>query len=190
MIRWPWILGVLITFVGWQLFTMQQEGPVTANDLSYQRTIEEKATIDHDTVPTLVKPEPLKLKVILKEHYMDGVIATTTQEETIWSMVDFWARYKGWTVEDQQLDQVVFKRDVKDISPLTKQQGYFGLTKDGELAVFQGEPGNGKVIEAFKPIPIKPLESRRKTELKSGIKIKNFDHFEQVLKQYSTQDEL
>ncbi|MGI8316019.1 BofC C-terminal domain-containing protein [Halobacillus mangrovi] len=187
MIRWLFIIGIVVIFAGWQAIHFEEERPLTASDLSYQRAVEVK---NQDTVSTLVKPEPLKLTVILKEHYMDGVIETTKKEETIWSMVDFWAQYEGWTVENQQLDQVVFKREVKDISPLTKQQGYFGLTEDGELAVFQGDPEDGKVIEAFKPIPVKPLESRRKTELKSGIKIKDYDHFEQVLKQYSTQGEV
>lgn len=150
-----------------------------------------KATVqneEREAVPTLVKAEPLELKVVLNEYYLDGVMETTKVTETIWSMMDFWAAYEGWTVESQDVDRVVFSRKVEDISPLTKQQGYFGLTENGELAVFQGLPSQGKVIESFKPVPIQPLESKRKLELEKGIKIKSFRHFRQVLEQFSTEE--
>lgn len=190
MKRWVWVLTLCLVVVGWQVSEQIQSEPLTAEDTSPQRIINGKAEKNADTVKTLVKPEPLNLTVILKQHYIDGVTETTKKEETIWSMMDFWAAYEGWTVEEQDLDKVVFQRQVEDISPLTKQQGYFGLTKDGELAVFQGLPDHGKVMESFKPVPIKPLESKWKKELKTGIKIKDYRHFEQVVQQYSKQREI
>lgn len=187
MNRWALIVGLAIAFAFISYTIIDQTPPKTVKENTPQRTIQVK---EENAVKTQVKPEPLKLTVILKEHYIDGVMETTKKEETIWSMMDFWASYEEWTLEDQQLDKVVFQRKVEDISPLTKQQGYFGLTNDGELAVFQGIPNEGKVMESFKPIPIKPLESKRESELKDGIKIKNYRHFEQVVRQYSEQDEV
>lgn len=187
MKRWALIVGLAIGFAVISYTIIDQIPPKTVKDNTPQRTIQAK---EENAVKTLVKPEPLKLTVILKEHYIDGVMETTKKEETIWSMVDFWASYEEWTLEDQQLDRVVFQRKVEDISPLTKRQGYFGLTNDGELAVFQGVPNEGKVMESFKPVPIKPLESKRESELKDGIKIKNYRHFEQVVRQYSEQGEV
>ncbi|SFJ17074.1 forespore regulator of the sigma-K checkpoint [Halobacillus dabanensis] len=187
MKRWALIVGLAIGFAVISYTIIDQTPPKTVKDNTPQRTIQVK---EENAVKTLVKPEPLKLTVILKEHYIDGVMETTRKEETIWSMMDFWASYEDWTLEDQQLDRVVFERKVEDISPLTKQQGYFGLTNDGELAVFQGVPNEGKVMESFKPVPIKPLESKRESELKDGIKIKNYRHFEQVVRQYSEQGEV
>ncbi len=180
-----WVLGVsilLTSFAIWQFADGEKELIRPAHDVSMQRPLKAESV---EAVPTLVKEDPLELKVILKTHYMDGVTETTTKLEKIWSMMDFWAEYEGWTVADQQLDRVVFQRQLTDISPLTKQQGYFGLTPDGELAVYYGEPEEGKVIESFKPIPIKPLESKRKILLEDGIKIDNVKHFQQVLKQYT-----
>ncbi|MEC3882607.1 BofC C-terminal domain-containing protein [Halobacillus sp. HZG1] len=189
MKRWAWIVGLTIgvTVLSWSM--IDQTPQKTFKDNTPQRVIQGKQE-QIESVETLVKPEPLKLTVILKEHYIDGVTETTKKEEIIWSMMDFWASYEGWTVEEQQLDKVVFQREVDDISPLTKQTGYFGLTEDGELAVFQGLPDQGKVIESFKPVPIKPLETKRENELKQGIKIKDHRHFEQVVRQFSKQDEV
>ncbi|QAS54707.1 bypass-of-forespore protein C [Halobacillus litoralis] len=181
-------MGLLV--LSWAFVSNSQPEPLAAEDNSTQRIIQGKGSQSTDTVKTLVKPEPLKLKVILREHYIDGVTETTKKEETIWSMMDFWATYEDWTVEEQHIDTVVFQRHVEDISPLTKQQGYFGLTENGELAVFQGLPDNGKVMESFKPIPVKPLESKREKELETGIKIKDQRHFEQVLQQYSDEGEV
>ncbi|MFZ0371068.1 MAG: intercompartmental signaling factor BofC [Halobacillus sp.] len=187
MNRWLWIIPASLIFAGWQWFAAEEEVSLRAEDLSYQRTVINKT--EENAVETLVNPEPLTIKVVLKQHYLDGVTETIHKEETIWSMVDFWSAYEGWSIESQELDQIVFKRQVKDISPLTKQQGYFGLTEDGELAVFEGAPSEGKVIESFKPIPIEPLESKRKSELKDGIKIKDASHFEQVVKQYAGEEQ-
>lgn len=189
MKSWLWMVGVVAVFtlLGWSL--IDQGASKISRDNAPQRVIQGKES-QNESVQTLVKADPLKLTVILKEYYIDGVTETTEKEETIWSMVDFWAAYEGWMVEEQELDRVVFQRQVEDISPLTKHQGYFGLTESGELAVFQGIPNKGKVIESFKPIPIKPLESKGERELKSGIKIKDYRHFEQVVRQYSEENEV
>ncbi|WP_226583337.1 BofC C-terminal domain-containing protein [Halobacillus litoralis] len=190
MRRRIWVLGVIlgIALMYWPYSIYTSTNPVQEN--ASQREIQAKETSNSKALETLVKPEPLKLTVILKEHYIDGVTETTKKEETIWSMMDFWSSYEGWMIEEQNLDRIVFQRQVEDISPLTKQQGYFGLTEDGELAVFQGIPNEGKVIESFKPIPIKPLESKRINELENGIKIRDYRHFEQVVHQYSDETEV
>ncbi|GEN51944.1 BofC C-terminal domain-containing protein [Halobacillus faecis] len=189
MKRWALIVGLAIGMAVLSWAMIDHTPQKTIKDNTPQRVIQGKGS-QSEAVVTLVKPEPLKLTVILKEHYIDGVTETTKKEETIWSMMDFWASYEGWTVEEQELDQVVFQRKVNDISPLTKQTGYFGLTEDGELAVFQGLPDQGKVIESFKPVPIKPLETKREKELKQGIKIKDHRHFEQVVRQFSKEEEV
>ncbi|MBX0358845.1 BofC C-terminal domain-containing protein [Halobacillus sp. Nhm2S1] len=189
MKRWALIVGLAIGMAVLSWSMIDHTPQKTFKDNMPQRVIQGKGS-QSEAVATLVKPEPLKLTVILKEHYIDGVTETTKKEETIWSMMDFWASYEGWVVEEQELDQVVFQRQVDDISPLTKQTGYFGLTEDGELAVFQGLPDQGKVIESFKPVPIKPLETKREKELKQGIKIKDHRHFEQVVRQFSKEEEV
>ncbi|TGB04189.1 BofC C-terminal domain-containing protein [Halobacillus salinus] len=185
MMRLVVTILLLMTAVGCQ------EG-MEAHDLALaSRGKVEKVMVplrEPEAAPTLVKAEPLELTVVLNQYYLDGVTETTEVNETIWSMMDFWAEYEGWTLESQAVDRVVFSRKVEDISPLTKKQGYFGLTEAGELAVFQGLPSQGKVMESFKPVPVQPLESKRKLELEKGIKIKSYTHFKQVLERYSDQD--
>ncbi|WP_237416818.1 BofC C-terminal domain-containing protein [Halobacillus halophilus] len=180
---------------GWLLVCMVlascSPAVLEGQDHSLMRSVEktEKGTSEA-SVETLVQAEPLELTIVMKERYLDGVVETTTKQETIWSMMDFWASYEGWRIENQELDRIVFQRQVEDISPLTKQHGYFGLNENGELAVFQGIPNEGKVMESFKPIPVKPLESKRIDLLKGGIKIKDSSHFEQVVHQYAGENQM
>ncbi|WP_373562357.1 BofC C-terminal domain-containing protein [Halobacillus litoralis] len=180
---------------GWLLVCMVlascSPAVLEGQDHSLMRSVEktEKGTSEA-SVETLVQAEPLELTIVMKEHYLDGVVETTTKQETIWSMMDFWASFEGWRIENQELDRIVFQRQVEDISPLTKQHGYFGLNENGELAVFQGIPNEGKVMESFKPIPVKPLESKRIDVLKGGIKIKDSAHFEQVVHQYAGEKQM
>ncbi|WP_181349701.1 BofC C-terminal domain-containing protein [Thalassobacillus sp. CUG 92003] len=134
--------------------------------------------------PSRVKKDPLQLTVILKTEYIDGVTERQEEVETIWSMADFWAEYEGWTVSDQSLDTIVFVKQANEISPLTEQNGYFGLNSEGDLAVFNGKPAQGNVIESFQPIPVKQLESLKLNQLQEGIKIKDAHHFRQVTKTY------
>ncbi|MCA0969955.1 intercompartmental signaling factor BofC [Halobacillus litoralis] len=186
MLRLVGTILLLLTVVGCQ------EG-MESNDLPFaQKGQVERSMIPSsekvNAVSSRVNAEPLELTVELNKHYLDGVTETTKIQETIWSMMDFWAEYEQWTIESQELERIVFSRQVEDISPLTKKQGYFGLTDNGEIAVFRGMPGNGEVIESFKPIPVKPLESKRRQELEKGIKIQDFRHFQQVLEQLSTKE--
>ncbi|WP_062513856.1 BofC C-terminal domain-containing protein [Halobacillus sp. KGW1] len=187
MKRLWWAIGISLLLVGWQGMENSSDRPLKAEDHPFQRNIDGKVS-ESSTEETRVQVEPLTLIVVLKKHYRDGVTETTQEEETIWSMPDFWAEYAGWTVEEQEVGKIVFQRQVEDISPLTKSQGYFGLNKDGELAVFQGLPDHGEVIESFKPVPVKPLESKYKNKLKTGIKIKDFRHFEQVVQRVTEEE--
>ncbi|MBH0229998.1 BofC C-terminal domain-containing protein [Halobacillus yeomjeoni] len=188
MKRWVWVVTIVFVFTGWQTLSFNEKPGLSASDSPLQRTVGAKS--NEVVQPTLVRPEPLQLTIQLKKYYMDGVIETVKKEETIWLMMDFWAAYEGWSVESQDLDEIVFQKEVEDISPLTKKQGYFGLNENGELAVYNGDPQEGNVIEAFQPIPVKALESKRKIELENGIKIKDYQHFEQVLKLYSEDKEV
>ncbi|UOQ93853.1 intercompartmental signaling factor BofC [Halobacillus shinanisalinarum] len=179
MFRWIYGAMLILSFSVWQL-TSVDDGSLTAEDIPTQRTLEKKA----EAVSSTVREEPVTFKVTTKKHYLDGVTETTKKQEVIWSMADFWVKYRDWTIVEHELEQMVFSKQVDEISPITEQKGYFGVTAEGELAVFQGTPSEGNIMKSFKPIPLKPLEAKRKLKLEDGIKITSSKHFQQVLSQY------
>lgn len=103
------------------------------------------------------------------------------KEETVWAMEDLWAQYKDWKLVDMGLDGIIFEKKIDDISPLLKTNGYFGITENGILSIFNGKPGKENIIQSFFQIDIDKLESHRQMELKEGIPIKTKDHYIQVL---------
>jgi forespore regulator of the sigma-K checkpoint len=126
---------------------------------------------------------PLTVEVKLKRTYLDGEVSEEIVEETIWAMEDFWNHYRdaGWQLIDQNEEQIVFQKTMDDISPLLKTNGYFGLTEDGVLSIFNGKPGSSNVIQSFFQVDTKKLESRQHDTLIKGIPIETKDHYVKVL---------
>lgn len=138
--------------------------------------------------PTTVEVSgPLTVNVILQRHYLDGKTSEEVLKETIWSMEDFWANYSDWQLVDQQEGKMIFKKNIDDISPLLKTNGYFGISEDGTLSIFKGIPAESEeVIQSFFQIDISKLESRQQEELKKGIPVVSKDHYIQVIESFKT----
>ncbi|THE15323.1 regulator [Bacillus timonensis] len=130
---------------------------------------------------------PLEVTVILERVYVDGEVSEEILKETILSMEDFWAQYEDWNLVHQDEEQVVFQQRIDDISPLLKTNGYFGLTEDGILSIFNGKPAESdKVIQSFFQIDVEKLESYQHDLLKKGIKIGSKDEYINVIETYKT----
>ncbi|WP_077621034.1 intercompartmental signaling factor BofC [Bacillus sinesaloumensis] len=130
---------------------------------------------------------PLEVTVILERVYVDGEVSEEILKETILSMEDFWAQYENWNLVHQDEDQVVFQQHIDDISPLLKTNGYFGLTEDGILTIFNGKPEESdKVIQSFFQIDTDKLKSYEHDLLKKGIKVGTKDEYINVIETYKT----
>ncbi len=137
--------------------------------------------------------EPINLKVVLERVYLDGEISEETIQESVISLADFWAKYDQWELMSISETALVFRKQVDDISPLLKANGYFGVTDNGILTIFNGRPGQSRIIQSFFQIDVKKLESHRQEELFKGIPVKTKDRYKKVLetfKPYSTQEKL
>ncbi|WHY33228.1 intercompartmental signaling factor BofC [Cytobacillus firmus] len=129
---------------------------------------------------------PLMIKVILEREYLDGEVSQETIEETIWTLEDFWAKYEQWQLVDMDIDYMVFSRKMDDISPLLKANGYFGVTEDGTLTIFNGKPQKTNIIQSFFQIDLGKLESTKCEELKKGIPIVSKDRYVEVLETFKS----
>lgn len=127
---------------------------------------------------------PLEVTVILERVYLDGEISEERIQEKVWSMEDLWLHYDGWQFIRRENNTVVFKQSVDDISPLLKTNGYFGLSEDGVLTIFNGRPVESKIIQSFFQIDIGKLESRKREQLQKGIPIKTKDQYQKVIEAF------
>ncbi|PLT31001.1 regulator [Peribacillus deserti] len=128
--------------------------------------------------------KPVEKEVILQRVYVDGDISEESIMETIWSMEDFRAQYTGWQLISQNDKKIVFQKEINDISPLLKTNGYFGLSDDGTLTIFNGRPSESHIIQSFFQLDIKKLEGRTQKKLYDGIKISDKKHYNDVLETF------
>ncbi|WLD92223.1 BofC C-terminal domain-containing protein [Alkalihalobacillus sp. AL-G] len=127
---------------------------------------------------------PLTVEVHLQRNFLDGERSVDVIYETIWSMEDFWSSYEDWQLVDQNLERVIFEQKVDDISPLSKVNGYFGLTEDGILTIFNGSPVQSEIIQSFYQVDVKKLESSLIQKLEQGIPVRSKQNYKAVLNQY------
>lgn len=121
------------------------------------------------------------MEVVLQRHYLDGEISEEIVIETIWSMEDFWSFYNDWQLVDQNEKQIIFKKELNDISPLLKVNGYFGLSDDGTLNIYNGKPDENRVIQSFFQVNTSKLKSHLHEQLMKGIPISTKEHYLEVL---------
>ncbi|AOL35303.1 intercompartmental signaling factor BofC [Geobacillus thermoleovorans] len=128
---------------------------------------------------------PVKMTIVLERQYLDGEMSEEKVTETVDSMTEIWEKYRGWqlvTLDDQT---IVFRKTINDISPLLKTNGYFGITDDGTLSIFNGKPGrSSEIIQSFFQIDVQKLESRQQEKLKKGIRVLSKERYEQVIEMY------
>ncbi|GAA0334194.1 hypothetical protein GCM10008967_26220 [Bacillus carboniphilus] len=135
-----------------------------------------------ETTASVMKP--LVVRVVLERNYIDGEISEEIVYEKILAMEDFWSKYSDWQLVDMEEGIVKFTKDVDDISPLLKTTGYFGITNDGVLSIFNGLPSQDRIIQSFFQIDMRKLESIERQKLEKGIRISNKDQYVEVLKTF------
>lgn len=125
--------------------------------------------------------DPLQLPIILERVYLDGEMSQEKVMETVSSLEEFFEKYKEWKLIEMNDGKMIFQQQVDDISPLMKANGYFGITQDGILTIFNGKPSQSNVIQSFFQLDVKKLESKHHEQLKIGIPIKSKDNYVEVL---------
>jgi forespore regulator of the sigma-K checkpoint len=129
--------------------------------------------------------DSVKMTVVLQRQYLDGEMSQETKEETVVSLKEIWKKYKDWQLINMDDQTIVFRKTVNDISPLLKANGYFGITEDGTLSIFNGKPTrSNQIIQSFFQIDVKKLESRQHEQLKKGIRVLSKSQYKDVIETY------
>jgi forespore regulator of the sigma-K checkpoint len=125
---------------------------------------------------------PKTINVHLRTAYLDGEITEEVVEETIWAMEDFWETYADWQLIDLNENQVIFQKEDPSISPLSKANGYFGISSENMLTMYEGMPMKEREVQQFFQLDIEKLEVDYEQLLSEGIPIQSTDHFQEVIK--------
>lgn len=113
------------------------------------------------------------VEVQLVRSYLDGEKSVEVVNMTVESMENLLEIFEGWQLIGQNGKQFTFHKEIQDISPLLKTNGYFGLSEDGILTIYEGKPKEDNAIQSFYQLNIDKLESKMANELKAGIPIKS-----------------
>lgn len=148
---------------------------------------ENSPKIEQDAIEALNKNQ---WQVQLISEYLCGVQTEVKTFHSIEEMEEWVIQYKD------QWDKVIkegagfklLKKVPNDLSPVCKKDGYFGITEDHVLTIFEGPPAQNKVIQTFFRIDTERLESMLPMEelltLKKGIRIHNVEEYRSVLSTY------
>lgn len=95
-----------------------------------------------------------------------------------------------WEVTSIKENQFLAQReDIKEITDICKEEGYFGLSEDGMLVLYQGPPVEDHVIETFFRIDTQRIQTALPQgeweALQEGIRIRNMAEYCSVLSTYS-----
>jgi forespore regulator of the sigma-K checkpoint len=125
--------------------------------------------------------------LILQTNYICGTEIGTKQFHQVRDMEEWLeAQDFSWTIQSKSDSEYSVTRDVEnDLSPLCKKEGYFGLSEEGVLTMFQGPPTDNQVIQTFFRIDTQLLESKLPQEkmgsLIQGIRVHSVDEYLNVL---------
>ncbi|WP_165967106.1 BofC N-terminal domain-containing protein [Jeotgalibacillus sp. S-D1] len=64
------------------------------------------------------------IDVTLETIFEDGEKAVEQRVEEVMAMEDFWAKYQAWQLVDMSQEQVKFRSQVEEVSPLVTLSGY------------------------------------------------------------------
>ena len=140
-----------------------------------------------------VATNPKNKTIILERVYIDGEVSEEILKENVDTIEEIKGKYQNWNIIQMDEEQIVLQKKVNDISPLLKANGYFGISDNGIISIFNGKPKKADIIQSFFQIDIKKLEGKKQEELKKGIPIKSKEDYDKVLKAlkpYSIQTQL
>ncbi|WP_019120126.1 BofC C-terminal domain-containing protein [Brevibacillus massiliensis] len=133
--------------------------------------------------------EAEQIELVLRRSYLCGTKDEEKQLTTGKSAEQLLSVYADWEIVSVEPDRLVLHKQVNDLSPVCKENGYFGVSPDGMLALFNGVPSENKVIQTFYQINTDRMEASLPKEeiehLKSGIRVRDLAEYNSILSTYS-----
>lgn len=144
----------------------------------------EAFTIDSKVEAHELVPQETITTISLIRNFLDGECSIESLSNEIGSLNEIKKIYPNWELIEIKEGTIYFQKYIDDISPLLKANGYFGITTEGVLSIYNGEPKQKQLIQSFFQIDIEKLESKSIEELTKGIPIQTKEHYVQVIESF------
>lgn len=164
---------VAVLFVGGWLLLLGLLSPATGEDG------DESATA-FSVLPSL--------EVVLQRHYVCGEMLEERMMSPL-SVESVRQQFADWDVAEQTETRLVLTKQVDDLAPQCKANGFFGITDEGLMTLFYGPPEEGNVIRTFYQLDVERLETslpqQVAQQLRDGIRVTTVQEFHSVLSTYA-----
>ncbi|GBG08733.1 hypothetical protein B1748_03635 [Paenibacillus sp. MY03] len=174
-----WKLGGLVLFVS--LAVMPQHASAS---------FASEATLDEPSVSRMLQDRNAPVQVMLHRLYVCGEETEPLglmKPETIIKLLSQHPEWRTSLDEDGQTLRVM--QQIDDLSAECKSNAYFGVDRNGNFSLFDGEPSNEKVMRTFFQLDVRFMESSlpkdQLDQLSDGIRVSDIDEYNSVLSTYS-----
>jgi forespore regulator of the sigma-K checkpoint len=127
-------------------------------------------------------------ELVLSRTYLCGLKDEERKQLKGESLQQELSAYSGWEIISAEAGRLVLLKRENDIAPTCKANGYFGLSPDGVLTLFNGLPAEQDVIQTFYQINTKRMEASLPKEeielLHRGIRVRDLAEYNSVLSTY------
>jgi forespore regulator of the sigma-K checkpoint len=127
-------------------------------------------------------------ELVLARTYLCGVKDEERMPLSRDHLAQALSNYRGWEVISGDADKLILHKRENDIAPACKANGYFGLSKDGVLTLFNGLPSEQNVVQTFYQINTAKMEASLSKEevesLQKGIRVRDLAEYNSVLSTY------
>ncbi|MED2007373.1 BofC C-terminal domain-containing protein [Brevibacillus borstelensis] len=124
-------------------------------------------------------------QVVLAKTYLCGVKKEEVSQIPRNELAQTLAAHNGSEIVAAEADKLILYKRENDIAPECKENGHFGISKDGMLTLFNGLPEEAEVVQTFYRINTEKMEARLSKEqvasLKKGIRVRDLAEYNSVL---------
>jgi forespore regulator of the sigma-K checkpoint len=128
-------------------------------------------------------------EVVLHKRYLCGEQYEPLGRHSSREAEEMLRSHPEWKLESIDENRLVYSVEVADFSPECRNNAYFGLDGNNSLALFEGRPGEGRVIRTFFQVDVEHLQNslprETVTELMEGIKVTDYAEYSSVLSTFS-----
>jgi forespore regulator of the sigma-K checkpoint len=147
-----------------------------------------KSRLAFDTVDPAMEVSAQPYELVLARTYLCGVKDEEHKPVSRDKLAQMMTEYNGWEIISADETKLILLKRENDIAPSCKANGYFGLSGEGVLTLFNGLPAEQNVVQTFYQINTAKMEASLPKEevesLKKGIRVRDLAEYHSVLSTY------
>ncbi|GAA4705318.1 BofC C-terminal domain-containing protein [Brevibacillus fulvus] len=154
----------------------------------YNKGSEQSVSGQTAEVNIVWQPQSRHFDLVLARTYLCGLKDEEHVQIPYDKLAQSLTNYAGWEIITSEPQKLILLKRENDLAPACKANGYFGLTPDGMLTLFNGLPQEQDVIQTFYQINTERMKATLPKEevdlLFQGIRVRDLAEYNSVLSTY------